>query len=704
MRTFVIAVLLIVLSSCTYLMAQQIKYPASKMVDQKDNYHGTEISDPYRWLEDGDSEETKNWVKSQNEVTDNYLAKIPFRDQIKNRLTDLWNYEKFSAPNKVGEYYFFFRNDGLQEQSILYYQKGLNGAPEVFLDPNTLSTDGSVSISSLAYSNDNKYMSYGISRGGSDWNEFFVMDIASKKLLPDHLKWVKFSGMAWYKDGFYYSRYDEPKGENKLKAVNEFHKIYYHKIGDDQSKDVLVYEAKDFPKRYFSAQVTDDEKFLFIYASEGAGDDNALYYKDLSKSDAIKPLFDAFEDSYSVIDALEGKFLIQTNKKAPFSKVVLVDPANPNEANWETIIPEQNFTIRSVSLISNKLFVSYLKDVASHVYVYNLKGSKIAEVKLPEVGTVSGFGGKNTDTEIFYSFTSFTYPSTIFRYDVKNNTSEVFKRPAVKFNVDEFESKQVFYTSKDGTKIPMFIVHKKGLKLDGTNPTMLYAYGGFNISLTPGFRLSILPLLENGGIFAMANLRGGSEYGDAWHEAGMLDKKQNVFDDFIAAAEYLIKEKYTSPEKLAINGGSNGGLLVGAVMLQRPELFKVAIPEVGVLDMLRYHKFTIGWGWIPEYGSADNPEQFPFLVKYSPLHNIKSGVNYPATLITTADHDDRVFPAHSFKFGAALQNTYKGTEPMLLRIETNVGHGAGTSTSKSIELAADKLAFMLYNMGYKNVK
>ncbi len=678
---------------------QKIKYPETKKIDHVDDYYGVKVADPYRWLEDNNSSETASWVEAQNKVTEEYLSQIPYRGAIKKRLTELWNYERYSAPFKQGDYYIFSKNDGLQEQSVLYIQKGLNGTPEVLLDPNKLSTDGSVSLAGLAFSHDNKYFSYGISRGGSDWREFFVMDIHSKQLTKDFIKWSKFSSTAWYKDGFFYSRYDEPKTGEELKGKNEFQKLYYHKIGTLQSEDKLVLEDKENPKRGFSASVTDDERFLIVSVWEGSSSYNMIWYKDLSANGEIEKLINKPDARYEFVDNLEDKLLVSTNFGAPNNKLVLIDPKNPAKENWKTIVPESKDVMQNVSLVGAKLFVTYLKDANSKVSVYDTGGKYLYDVQLPALGTVSGFGGKKNEFETFYTFTSFTYPPTIYKYDVKKNKSELFRKSAVKFLPDEYETKQIFYESKDGTKVPLFIVHKKGLKLNGDNPTLLYAYGGFNAAMLPSFSVARIPLLENGFVYALACIRGGSEYGEEWHKAGMLDEKQNVFDDFIAASEYLIKNKYTNPNKLAVQGGSNGGLLIGAVINQRPELYKVAFPQVGVMDMLRFHKFTIGWAWVPEYGSSDNPDQFKYLINYSPLHNLKKGVNYPATMVTTADHDDRVFPAHSFKYAATLQEMNSGKNQTLIRIETKVGHGAGTSTSKTIELTTDLWSFMFYNMG-----
>lgn len=697
MKIFIGFLLIAVFFSCS--KEYKIKYPDTKKVNVTDDYHGTVVADPYRWLEDNNSEETAKWIEEQNKITEEYLSNISFRNDIKERLTELWNYERYSMPEKVGKYYFFYKNNGLQEQSVVYKQEGLNGEPKVFIDPNKFSDDGSVSLTGIYFSNDNKYCGYGISRGGSDWQEYYILDVETGDKLSDEILWVKFSGMSWYKDGFFYSRYDEPKDEDKLKAENENHKVYYHKIGTAQSNDELIYQDKNNPKRNHYTEVTEDEKYLILYISDVSSSYNLLYYKDLRKNEAIKPLINNFEANYSVIDNIGDKFLILTDFEAPNFKLVLVDTKNPAKENWQTIIPESENSIRSLSFIGNNFFVSYMKDATTQISVFDINGKYKYNVELPTLGQAYGFEGKKSDRETFYTFTSFTYPPTIYRYNIETNKSEIFRESKVNFTPSEFETKQVFYNSKDGTKIPLFIVHKKGLKLDGNNPTILYGYGGFNIAMLPSFSIRLIPLLENDVVYAMACLRGGSEYGENWHKAGMLDKKQNVFDDFISAAEYLIQAGYTTSNKLGIWGGSNGGLLIGACINQRPDLFKVAFPAVGVMDMLRFHKFTIGWAWVSEYGSSDDPEQFEYLFKYSPLHNIKEGLNYPATFITTADHDDRVFPAHSFKYAATLQEKYKGENPILIRIETKVGHGAGTSTSKQIELYTDMWSFFFKNVG-----
>lgn len=696
MKKLIALFLLLFIWSCA---ESKIEYPKASKGDVVENYHGTDVADPYRWMEDLNSEETKKWIADENIVTQNYLSKIPFREKIKNRLTELYDYERYSAPSKHGDNYYFYKNDGLQNFSVLYSQKGLEGESEIFLDPNKFSDDASVSLADISFSKNNKYASYSISKGGSDWRDVFVMDVAKKEKLSDHLEWVKFSDMSWYKDGFYYSRYDAANEEEKLKASNEFQKLYYHKVGTEQSKDVLVIESKDNPKRGFSGEVTDDENYLVITVWEGSSEDNLLFYKDLKRNSKIKAIIGEIEAEYYFIENVGNKFLVKTNFEAPNYKVVLINPKRPAKKYWETIIPENSNPIKNISYVSNKLIVSYLKDANTNVSVYDLKGKLVQNIKLPGVGSATGFDGKKDDNEVFYTYTSFTYPKTIFKYDIKKNESVLFRKSNVKFNTEEYETKQVFYKSKDGTEVPLFITHKKGLKLDGTNPTLLYAYGGFNISLTPYFSVTRLPLLENDGVFAMANIRGGGEYGDKWHKSAMKEKRQNAYDDFIAAGEYLISEGYTSNEKLALQGGSNGGLLMGVMINQRPDLAQVVFPMVGVMDMLRFHKFTIGWAWVPEYGSSNVAEEFQYLQNISPLHNLKPINNYPSVLVTTADHDDRVFPAHSFKYAAQLQEMNLGTNPTLIRIETKVGHGAGTSVNKTIELYSDILSFLFYNVG-----
>lgn len=682
----------------------QLNYPDTKKVDQTDDYFGTKVTDPYRWLEDDKSAETKEWVTAENAVTQAYLAKIPYRKTFQDAIEKVFNYPKYSAPFRRGEWFYFYKNDGLQNQSVLYRQKGLNGAVEEVLDPNKLSPDGTTRLQLFALNKDGNYATVGLSKGGSDWQTFYVRDMKTGKNLADQLEWVKISGAAWKGNGFYYSRYPAPeKGTSGLSAKNENHQVYYHKVGTLQSEDVLVYENKENPQRFNIAGTSEDERFLFLNISDrGKGlDGNAIYFKDLNgAADTIfKPLVkDISNDNYSVVDNTDDQFLLQTNAGAPNSKVIAVDIKNPDLSKAQVIISEKAEPLQSASTAGGKLFVDYLKDVATRTYVYDLKGTLLQEVKYPGLGNGGGIGGHKDDKFVFYVFTSFTVPPTIFKYDIVSGASTVFRKPEVSFNPADYETKQVFYTSKDGTKIPMFIISKKGIQLDGNNVTLLYGYGGFNVNLEPGFSATLLPFLDAGGVYAQANLRGGGEYGEKWHKAGMLLNKQNVFDDFIAAGEYLIAQKYTSKEKLAIRGGSNGGLLVGAVTNQRPDLFKVAIAQVGVMDMLRFHKFTIGWNWIADYGSSEKDvANFKNLYAFSPLHNLKEGINYPAVLITTADHDDRVVPAHSFKYAATLQEKYKGSNPVLIRIDTNSGHGA-SNTKKNIETLADIYSFIFYNM------
>jgi prolyl oligopeptidase len=701
MKTPILLLSAIVLSSFVGKEKNKIKmkaYPETKKVNVVDDYFGTKINDSYRWLENDTSKETADWVKAQNALTQNYLSQIPFREDIKKRLTEIWNYEKVSAPFKKGEYYFYYKNNGLQNQSLLYYKKGIAGNDEVFLDPNKLSTDGTVALSGVYFSHDNKYAAYIISKSGSDWNEIFVKEVSTGNLMKDHIKWVKFSGAAWQGNGFYYSRYDEPKGVSELSNQNQYQKVYYHELGTDQSKDVLVYEDKEHPLRYFGADVSDDERFLYIYASEGTSGSEILI-KDLKDQNSkFEILLKGFQYNYGIIDNVGDEVLVLMDKDAPNYKVVSINTKNKEEQNWKTIIPETKELLEGVTSAGGQLFASYLKNASSKIVQYTYDGKKLKDLDLPGIGTVSLGKSEKNETETFYTFSNFTTPGTVYKLNINTGVSELYTKPNFKISSDDFEAKQVWYTSKDGTKVPMFIVHKKGIKMDGSNPTLLYGYGGFNISLTPSFSVSNMYFLEQGGVYAMVNLRGGGEFGEEWHKAGMLEKKQNVFDDFIAAAEYLIAEKYTSSAHLAISGRSNGGLLVGACMTQRPDLFKVALPGVGVLDMLRYHKFTIGWGWAVEYGSSEKKDQFDYLIKYSPLHNVKAGTKYPATMITTADHDDRVVPAHSFKFAAELQAKHKGENPILIRIDEKAGHGAGKPTSKVIEEASDVWSFVLYHL------
>ncbi|MCD6518239.1 MAG: S9 family peptidase [Candidatus Aminicenantes bacterium] len=702
-RLFVLAVVPLVLFLNTCKKEQgfsqpELTYPETKKADVADDYFGTKVPDPYRWFEDLNSEDVKAWVEAENEVTFSYLEQIPFREKIRQRLTELYDYPKYSSPYRVGDHYFFYKNEGLQNQSVIYVQKGLEGEPEVFIDPNELSPDGTVRIYLTGFSEDNRYAAYSRSEAGSDWQEIRIMEIATKKELEDRIHWVKFSGAAWYNDGFFYSGYDKPEKGEELKEQNKYQKIFYHKLGDPQEKDKLIYEDREHPLRYVSADVTEDSRYLILVVSEGTSG-NELYYKELGDEEAVfKPLVTGFDYDTYVIDNMGKDFLAYTNIDAPNYRVVKIDPEAPEQNNWSDIIPEKDEVLNSANTAGGYLFCRYLKDAHTQVFQHDLEGNLVREIELPDLGTASGFGGRKEHKSLFYVFTSFTYPPTIFKYQVKDGTSEVFRKTEVPFNPEDYETRQVFYTSKDGTQVPLFIVHKKGIKLNGKNPALLYGYGGFNISLLPGFSATRIFLLENGFIYAQANLRGGGEYGEEWHKAGMLLNKQNVFDDFIAAAEYLINEKYTSQDKLAIAGGSNGGLLVGAAMTQRPDLFAVALPAVGVMDMLRYHKFTVGWGWAVEYGSSDEEEHFKNLYAYSPLHNIKQGVCYPATLVTTADHDDRVVPAHSFKFIAALQEKHACDNPVLIRIETRSGHGS-SSTTKMIDELTDEYAFMCFNLG-----
>jgi prolyl oligopeptidase len=682
--------------------ASKLVYPATARVDHVDTLHGTSVPDPYRWLEDLNSAETKAWVTEENKVTFAYLEQIPARPRLKERLTKLWNYERYGVPQREGGRYVFSKNDGLQNQSVLYTMRSLGETPRLLLDPNTLSADGTVALGPTAISDDGKLLAYGINVAGSDWQEFKVRDIESGSDLPDHIQWAKSSGAAWTKDGqgFFYSRYDEPAGTNLLKGVNYFHKVYFHKLGTPQSEDKLVYHRPDQKEWGFAAGVTDDGRYLALHVWHGTDTRNRFFYKDLAApGSAVVELLNDFDADYTFIDNVGTVFYFRTDLKAPRGRVIAIDVAKPERTAWREVVGETKDRLQAVSLVNNQLICDYLKDARTEVVIHDLTGKLVRRVELPGIGTAGGFGGKREETETFYAFTGFTTPTTVFRYDLKTGTSELFRRPKVDFNPAKYETKQVFYTSKDGTRVPMFITHKKGLKLDGRNPTLLYGYGGFDISLTPSFSVSTVVWMEMGGVYAVPNLRGGGEYGQAWHEAGMKLKKQNVFDDFIAAAEWLIAKKYTSRDRLAISGGSNGGLLVGACMTQRPDLFRATLPAVGVMDMLRFHKFTRGWAWTSDYGSPDSAEEFRALLAYSPYHNLKPGVNYPATLVTTADHDDRVVPAHSFKFAARLQRCQAGPAPTLIRIETKAGHGAGKPTSKIIEEAADRFAFLVRELG-----
>ena len=692
-----------VLLAQSTVLGQKLQYPQSKKTDQVDTYFGVKVNDPYRWLEDDNSAETSQWVEVENTVTFGYLEKIPFRQQVKQRLENLYNYPKYTAPFHRQDLYFFYKNDGLQNQSVLYMQKGLSGTPAVLIDPNTLSADGTARLGAFALTHDGKMAVVGISRSGSDWQDYFVMETATGKYYPDTLHWIKASGAAWLGDGFFYSRYDAPEKGKELSSKNVNQKVYFHKVGTPQSSDELIYEDPANPERFNFVGTTEDQRFAFLTISErGKGKEgNALFYRDLSKGEkTFQPIVAEIGDfNFNVVENVGEKLLIRTNMNAPNGKLMLVDPKHPGEKNWKEVLPEKPEPLQGISTVGGRIIATYLKDVSTKVFVYSLSGKLENEIKLPALGIAGGFGGDMKDTFVFYTFTSFTFPPTVYKYDIPTKKSTVFRAPEIaNFRPSDYVTKQVFFKSKDGTKIPMFIVYKKGLALNGNNPALLYGYGGFNISTTPGFSATRLGLLEQGFVYASANMRGGGEYGEKWHQGGIKLTKQNVFDDFIGAAEYLIAHMYTTPSKLAVQGGSNGGLLVGAVINQRPDLFRVAIPQVGVMDMLRYHKFTIGWNWKPDYGSSDDEEEFKAIVKYSPLHNIRGGVNYPATMITTADHDDRVVPAHSFKYAATLQEKYSGENPILIRIQTRSGHGA-SSTTKAIEETADIYSFIFYNMG-----
>lgn len=680
-----------------------LSYPDSKPGETVDTLHGIKVPDPYRWLEDLNSDQTAAWVKAQSILTNSYLDAIPGRQVLKNHLTKLWNVERLGVPSFEGGSYFFSKNNGLQNQSALYSTKSLDIEPTVLLDPNTLSSDGTVALKSYKVSPDGKYLAYSTSASGSDWVEWQVREISSGKDLSDHLKWSKFSGASWSKDskGFYYGRFPKPKDGDEMIAKNIHKKIYYHEIGTPQDEDLLVYERPNEPKQGLYAWVTEDGKYLLIQVSQGTDTKNGLFYKDLTNptSKVIELLAD-FDASYDFITNLGSNFIIRTDLKAPKQKVVSIDLNAPISTQWKTIIPESKETLRSVSHIGGLFIANYLKDARTEIRRFKTDGSPLRPVKLPGLGTATGFGGKSNRNETFYYFTSFTSPGAVYRYDIARNASTLFKAPKTQFDRDNYESRQIFATSRDGTKIPMFIVYKKSLKLDGNNPTLLYAYGGFNISLRPSYSPATIAWLDLGGIYVMANLRGGGEYGEEWHEAGMKLKKQNVFDDFIACAEHLISKKFTSSKKLSIAGGSNGGLLVGACMVQRPELYGACLPAVGVMDMLRFHKFTIGWAWQAEYGKPDELDDFKNLLKYSPYHNLKPN-NYPATMVITSDHDDRVVPSHSYKFAAALQSAQKGPAPTLIRIESKAGHGAGTPTSKRIEAIVDKYAFLSKSLGFQ---
>jgi len=684
------------------ITAQQMRYPETRKSDQVDTYFGVRVPDPYRWLEDETSADTARWVEAENKVTFAYLDAIPFRARLKARLTKLYNYPRFGAPYRRGDYFFFSKNDGLQNQSVMYMQKGLDGAPEVLLDPNAFSAEGTTQLATLALSKTARYAAYCKSTGGSDWHDCYVMEVASRKTLPDELKWVKVSDIAWKNDGFFYSRYSEPARGKELTASNDDHKVYYHRVGTPQSADELAFEDVRNPQRFHTVATTEDERFAILDVSErGKGKDgNAVYFRDLNATDKTwTPIVSEIgNDSYQVIGNVGDTFLIQTNANAPNWKIMRFDPHASGAAKWRDVVPEKPEAIETASTAGGRLFVTYLKDVTTRAYAHALDGTIENQVELPGVGIASGLGGNHDDAFIFYTFTSFTSPSAIYRYDIATRKSTLFRAPDIPdFKAADYDTQQVFFTSKDGTRVPMFIVHRKGLKLDGNNPTLMYGYGGFNVNTTPNFSSLRLALLEQGVVYASVNLRGGGEYGETWHKAGMKLKKQNVFDDFIAAGEWLVSNKYTSPARLAMQGASNGGLLVGAVANQRPDLFAAVVQQAGVMDMLRFHKFTIGWNWVADYGSSDNEAEFKVLAAYSPIHNVRRQ-KYPATLITTADHDDRVVPAHSFKYAAAVQAAQTGDAPILIRIDTTSGHGA-SSTTKSIEQTADIYSFLFKNLG-----
>lgn len=682
--------------------AGRLTYPETKKVEVVDDYFGTKVADPYRWLEDDNAPEVAAWVEAQNKVTFGYLDKIPYRGQIRKRLEKLLNYPRYSAPTRRGENFIFSKNDGLQNQSVFYIQKGLDGPPDLLLDPNKFSADGTSQLGGFSLSKSGKYVAYGISEGGSDWRDYYVLDVATRKALPDHLEWVKFSGASWVGDeGFFYNRYPQPASGKKMAGKNDYQKTYYHKVGTPQSEDKLVYEDNEHPQRRHGISVTEDQRFEILGVSDSSAGKrgNAVFFRERGKSgQAFTPIVaEIGDDSYGVIDNVKDRFLVETNHGAPNGKVVLYDPETKT---WKDFLPERPEPLQNAGTAGGKLFATYLKDVTTRAYVYSLDGKLYNEILLPGLGSAGGFGGRSDDKFVFYSFTSFNYPPTIFKYDIATKKSTVFRTVDIPgFRAPDYEVKQVFYNSKDGTRVPMFLTHKKGLKLDGNNPTVLYGYGGFNSTTSPGFSALRIALLEQGVVYASANMRGGGEYGEKWHEAGTKLKKQNVFDDFIAAGEYLIAQKYTSPNKLAIQGASNGGLLVGAVANQRPDLFKVVHQHAGVMDMLRFHKFTIGAAWIADYGSSEqNEAQFKALYAYSPIHNVKAGTKYPAVLITTADHDDRVVPAHSFKYAAAMQAAQAGDDPIIIRIDTKSGHGA-SSTTKTLEQQTDIFAFLFTNLG-----
>jgi prolyl oligopeptidase len=686
--------------------SSRLNYPVSHQVNIVDNYHGVEVADPYRWLEDTQSEETQAWIASQNQLTFSYLAEIPSRSDIKQRLTQVWDYEKYGLPFKQGDQYFYFKNDGLQNQNVLYVLPDLEATPRALIDPNLWSDDGTISLSGISISEDGKLLAYGYSVAGSDWQEWRVIDVATAQYLPDVIKWIKFSGVTWTHDcqGFFYARYEIPNTAETFTATHYLQRVYYHRLGTDQAEDLLIYEKPDQKEWSYYCHITEDGRYLLLMVWQSTDRKNLVFYKDLTIADApIVELINEFEAEYTFIGNDDNLFWFLTDLDAPKKRLISIDISKPpvfplgkmpHQQGWSQVIAESENTLQGISLINHQFVAFYLRDAHTEIKIFDLQGNFIRPVELPGLGSANGFGGKSTDTETFYSYTSFTVPPTIYRYNMVTGESNIFREPAVNFDPDLYETVQVFYPSKDGTKIPMFITHKKGLQLDGSHPCILYGYGGFSISLTPAFSVSRIVWLEMGGIYAIANLRGGGEYGEAWHQAGIKANKQNTFDDFIGAAEWLIQAKYTNSSRLAIQGGSNGGLLVGACMIQRPELFAAALPAVGVMDMLRFHKFTIGWAWMSDYGSPDDPKDFAYIYQYSPLHNLQEGIAYPATLVITADTDDRVVPAHSFKFAAALQKAHAGEQPVLIRIETKAGHGGGKPTTKIIEEVTDQFAFL----------
>ena len=699
-----IIILFVIIVGCNQSYIQSIQYPETQTdTDVKDTYFTTIVPDPYRWLEDDNSDDTFAWVQTQNKITFNYLENINQRNKINKRLTEIWNYEKISAPFKRGKKYYYYKNKGLQNQSALYSVKELGGVENIILDPNTFSEDGTIALSGVYFNREGSLLGYAKSEGGSDWKEFYIHDLNTHKDLEDHLEWIKFSGMSWAGDGFYYSRFPKPDDGGELDDANENSMVYYHKLGTNQQQDRLIFSDPENPRISNYISTTDDEKYLILYRTKGTHG-TALYISHVNMGEhEFYPVIDNYEYDHSIVGNISNIFYLHTNYNAPNWRLVKFKYNNSEPKNWIDVIPESEYPLNSVSIVDGKMLVKYSKDVTSRLYVYSLEGKMETEVTLPTMGTAYGFSGKMDETEVFYTFTSFAYPTTVFRYDIRRNTSILFRQPKIDINFSKYETKQIFYLSPDGTRIPMFITHKKGLIYNGTAPTLLYAYGGFNISINPHFSISRMILIESGGIYATANIRGGGEYGEKWHKGGMLTNKQNVFDDFIAAADYLVSENYTSRDKLAIQGGSNGGLLIGAVINQRQDICAVALPAVGVMDMLRYTKFTIGWAWATEYGDPEKSEElFQYIYSYSPLHNIQGNNNYPAVMVTTADHDDRVVPAHSFKYTATIQAmNQKNSKPLLIRVETNAGHGAGMPTSKRIQKSADIWSFMFHNLNAK---